>query len=269
MPKENQKSERPVTVAAILKKRKAGEKIVVVTAYDYPFAQLVDRAGADIVFVGDSVGRAELGFENELPVTLEIMLHHVRAARRGTTHALLLADMPFLTYQVNADEAVRNAGRLVQEGGANAVKLEGGVRIASTIRRIVDAGIPVCGHIGFTPQSVNQSGAHKYGRDAEEVQQVLDDARAVEEAGAFAIVLELIPEDVAARVTDALSIPTIGIGAGPHCAGQVLVITDLLALHADDHPPYKHVREYAQIGRDVLRALAEFGDDVRQGRFPA
>jgi 3-methyl-2-oxobutanoate hydroxymethyltransferase len=268
MQKESQNAERPVTVDALLKKRRAGEKIVVVTAYDYPFARLVDRSGADVVFVGDSVGREELGFENELPVTMEIMVHHTRAARRGTRRALLLADMPFLSYQVNADEAVRNAGRLVQEGGANAVKLEGGIAVAPTIRRIVEAGIPVCGHVGFTPQSVNRSGAHLYGKDAQEAQQVLDDALAVEAAGAFAVVLELLPADLAERVTNALSIPTIGIGAGPHCAGQVLVISDLLALRADDRPPYKHVKEYAQIGKEILRALAAFRDDVVSGHFP-
>jgi 3-methyl-2-oxobutanoate hydroxymethyltransferase len=199
---------------------------------------------------------------------MEIMLHHVRAVRRGIRRALLLADMPFLSYQVNPDEAVRNAGLLLQEGGANAVKLEGGATVAPTIRRIVDAGIPVCGHIGFTPQSVNQIGVRVQGKDEAGAQRVREDAHSVQEAGAFAVVLELVPHALAAQITQELSIPTIGIGAGPPCDGQVQVITDLLGLQGPGHTPFKHVKEYAHIGEDVLRALRAYRQEVEEGQFP-
>lgn len=253
----------------LLQKKPRGEKISAVTAYDYPFARLVDRAGVDIVLVGDSVGRAELGLPNELPVTLEIMLHHTRAVRRGTERALLLADMPFLSYQVSADEAVRNAGRLLQEGGANAIKLEGGRPVAPTVRRMIEAGIPVCGHLGFTPQSVNQIGVRIQGKDEAGAERLRQDAKALQEAGAFAIVLELMPHALAAQISQDLTIPTIGIGAGPGCDGQVLVINDLLDLHGDDQTPFKHVKEYAHIGDDVLRALRAFRKEVEDGQFPS
>lgn len=252
----------------LLQKKPRGEKISAVTAYDYPFARLADRAGVDIILVGDSVGRAELGLPNELPVTLEIMLHHTRAVRRGTERALLLADMPFLSYQVSDDEAMRNAGRLVQEGGANAVKLEGGQSVAPAVRRMVRAGIPVCGHLGFTPQSVNQIGVRVQGKDEAGAERLCQDALALQEAGAFAVVLELVPHALAARVTAELAIPTVGIGAGPDCDGQVLVINDLLALHGDERKPFKHVKEYAHVGDDVLRALRAFRKEVEDGQFP-
>ena len=256
-----------VTLAAIAQKKRKGEKLTVLTAYDYPTALLVDASGVDITLVGDSLGMEALGFDSTLPVTMEIMLHHTQAVRRGTRRALLVADMPFLSYQVSIDEAVRNAGRLLAQGGANAVKLEGGAAIAATIRRIVEAGIPVMAHLGFTPQSVNLLGVRKQGKDEESANKLLADARAVEEAGAFAVVLELIPEALAAQVTAALTIPTIGIGAGPHTDGQVLVTSDLIGLRPD-RPVLKHVRQYAQVGEEIARALRTYKEEVESGDFP-
>ena len=257
-----------ITLPQLAQKKRKSEKITVLTAYDYPTALLVDDSGIDITLVGDSLGMEELGFETTIPVTMEIMLHHTRAVRRGTKRAFLVADMPFLSYQVNADEAVRNAGRLLQEGGANAVKLEGGTAIAPTIRRIVNAGIPVMAHIGFTPQSVNALGIRKQGKDEAGANQLLADARAAEDAGAFAVVLELIPEALAAQITASLLIPTIGIGAGPHCDGQVLVTSDLIGLRAD-RPPLKHVRQYARVGEAIAHALHAYKEEVESGQFPS
>lgn len=256
-----------VTLARLAQKKRKGEKIVVLTAYDYPLALLVDGSGVDITLVGDSLGMEELGYETTLPVTMEIMLHHTKAVQRGTKRALLVADMPFLSYQVNADEAVRNAGRLMQEGGANAVKLEGGVTIAPTIKRITDAGIPVMAHIGFTPQSVHLLGIRKQGKNEAGAKQVRDDALAVQESGAFVVVLELIPDELAAQITAELTIPTIGIGAGPNCDGQVLVTSDLLGLRSD-RAPLKHVKQYAHIGEDIARALQVFREEVEAKQFP-
>ncbi len=256
-----------VTLATLARKKRQGEKISMLTAYDYPLALLVDGSGVDMVLVGDSLGMEELGFETTLPVTMDIMLHHTKAVRRGTQRALLVADLPFLSYQVNADEAVRNAGRLLQEAEAEAVKLEGGVAIAPTIRRLVDAGIPVMGHIGFTPQSVHQLGVRKQGKDEAGAAQVMADAQAVQDAGAFAVVLELIPEELARQVTAALSIPTIGIGAGSGCDGQVLVTSDLLGLRPE-RAALKHVRQYAQIGTTIADALAAYRKDVTEAKFP-
>lgn len=256
-----------VTLASLARKKRQGEKISMLTAYDYPMALLVDGSGVDLTLVGDSLGMEELGFDTTLPVTMEIMLHHTKAVRRGTRRALLVADLPFLSYQVNADEAVRNAGRLLQEGEANAVKLEGGVSIAPTMKRIVEAGIPVMGHIGFTPQSVNLLGVRKQGKDEAGAAQVMADAQAVQDAGAFAVVLELIPEALAAQVTAALSIPTIGIGAGPSCDGQVLVTSDLLGLRPE-RPVLRHVRQYAQVGATIAQALAAYREEVEASNFP-
>ena len=256
-----------VTLATLARKKRQGEKISMLTAYDYPLALLVDGSGVDMVLVGDSLGMEELGFDTTLPVTMDIMLHHTKAVRRGTQRALLVADLPFLSYQINADEAVRNAGRLLQEAEAEAVKLEGGVAIAPAIRRLVDAGIPVMGHIGFTPQSVHQLGVRKQGKDEAGAAQVLADAQAVQDAGAFAVVLELIPEELARQVTAALSIPTIGIGAGSGCDGQVLVTSDLLGLRPE-RAALKHVRQYAQIGTTIADALAAYRKDVTEAKFP-
>ncbi len=262
------KAPQKTTLPDLAQKKGQGEKIVMVTAYDYPFARLVDQSGADIIFVGDSLGDNELGFANTLPVTMEIMLHHVQAVRRGTERALLLADMPFLSYQVSPEDAVRNAGRLIQDGGAEAVKLEGGAAIVPAIRRIADVGIPVMGHLGYTPQSVHQLGVGLQGKDEKGAQRLLNDARAVQDAGAFALVLELIPPALAREITAALDIPTIGIGAGPDCDGQVLVINDLLDLRGGDSVPFRHVKQYAHIGDDILRALRAFHKEVTDGAFP-
>jgi len=256
-----------VTLATIAQKKRTGAKLTVLTAYDYPTALLVDGSGVDMTLVGDSLGMEALGFDSTLSVTIEMMLHHTQAVRRGTRRALLVADMPFLSYQVNADEAVRNAGRLLAEGGANAVKLEGGTAVAATIRRIVDAGIPVMAHLGFTPQSVNLLGVRKQGKEEDAANRLLADARVVQEAGAFAVVLELIPDTLAAQITGVLTIPTIGIGAGPQCDGQVLVTSDLIGLRPD-RPVLKHVRQYARVGEEIARALRTYKEEVEQGRFP-
>ena len=256
-----------VTLAALARKKTRGEKIAMLTAYDYPTALLIDAAGIDIVLVGDSLGMEALGYDTTLPVTLEIMLHHAKAVRRGTRRALLVADLPFLSYQVNPDEAVRNAGRLMQEAEVDAVKLEGGAAMAPTIRRLTDAGIPVMAHLGFTPQSVHLLGVQKQGKDEAGANQLLADAQAVQEAGAFAAVLELIPDALAARITPSLRIPTLGIGAGPGCDGQVLVTSDLIGLRPD-RPALRHVRRYAEVGADMARALRAYREEVQSQQFP-
>jgi 3-methyl-2-oxobutanoate hydroxymethyltransferase len=262
-----------ITVPSILERKSAtshetAAKITCLTAYDYPTARLLDEAGVDVLLVGDSVGMAVLGYDSTLPVTLEDMLHHTRAVRRGTKCALLVADMPYGSYHDEPGEAVRRALRFVKEAGAEAVKVEGGERRMDTISRLVDAEIPVMGHIGLTPQSVNAFGGFRVqGKTVEAGEQILRDAHAVEAAGAFAIVLESIPRDLAARITSELRIPTIGIGAGPDCDGQVLVIHDLLGMSFGHKP--KFVRNYAHIGEIISRAAAEYCRDVQQGSFPS
>jgi 3-methyl-2-oxobutanoate hydroxymethyltransferase len=264
-----------VTVPSILERKSAGSlqnssapKITCLTAYDYPTARLLDEAGVDILLVGDSLAMVVLGYESTLPVTLEEMLHHTRAVRRGTHHALLVADMPYGSFHDDPMEAVRNAVRFVKEAGAEAVKIEGGERRMDMIARLVEAEIPVMGHIGLTPQSVNAFGGFRVqGKTEEAGDQLLRDARAVEAAGAFAIVLESIPRELAARITAELHIPTIGIGAGPDCDGQVLVINDLLGLSFGHQP--KFTRRYADVGEIISRAAAEYCRDVQQGRFPS
>ncbi len=243
-------------------------RITCLTAYDYPTARLLDQAGVDILLVGDSLGMVVLGYENTLPVTLEDMLHHTRAVRRGTTRALLVADMPYGSYHDDPLQAVRNALRLVKEGGAEAVKLEGGERRMDLIMRLVEAEIPVMAHVGLTPQSVNALGGFRVqGKTEERAEQLLRDARAVEAAGAFAVVLESMPRELAARITAELRIPTIGIGAGPDCDGQVLVIQDLVGLSFGRSP--KFVRRYADVGEIIRGAASAYCEDVRQGRFPS
>jgi len=243
-------------------------KITCLTAYDYPTARLLDEAGVDVLLVGDSLAMVVLGYESTLPVTLEEMLHHTRAVRRGTRHALLVADMPYGSYHDDPMEAVRHAVRFVKEAGAEAVKVEGGERRMDLITRLVDAEIPVMGHIGLTPQSVNAFGGFRVqGKTEEAGEKILRDARAVEAAGAFSIVLESIPRELAAKITAELRIPTIGIGAGPDCDGQVLVINDLLGLTFGHHP--KFARRYADVGEIISRAAAEYCRDVQQGSFPA
>ncbi len=243
-------------------------KITCLTAYDYPTARLLDDAGVDILLVGDSLAMVVLGYDSTLPVTVDEMLHHTRAVRRGTKRALLVADMPYGSYHGDPAEAVRNAVRFVKEAGAEAVKIEGGERRMDLIARMVDAEIPVMGHIGLTPQSVNAFGGFRVqGKTEEAGDQVLRDARAVEAAGAFAIVLESIPRELAARVTAELRIPTIGIGAGPDCDGQILVINDLLGLSFGHKP--KFARRYVDVGAIISQAAADYCRDVQQGNFPS
>lgn len=243
-------------------------KITCLTAYDYPTARLLDDAGVDILLVGDSLGMAVLGYDSTLPVTLDEMVHHTRAVRRATRHALLVADMSYGSFHLSLDESVRNALRLVKEGGAEAVKVEGGERRIELIARLVDAEIPVMGHVGLTPQSVNALGGFRVqGKTGDAARQVERDARAVEAAGAFSIVLESMPRDVAARITEKLTIPTIGIGAGPDCDGQVLVIHDLLGFGTQHKP--KFVRPYANLSAEITRAVSAYCDDVRNGSFPS
>jgi 3-methyl-2-oxobutanoate hydroxymethyltransferase len=230
-------------------------------------ARLLDRAGIDILLVGDSLGMVILGYDTTLPVTLDAMVHHTRAVSRGTERALVVADMPFLTYQVSVEDALRNAGRLIQEGGAAAVKLEGGGAAVQAAERLVESGIPVMGHLGLLPQSVHQFGGFRQQAQAEQdADQLLADALALEEAGAFAVVLESIPDHVAQVVTGALHVPTIGIGAGPHCDGQVLVSYDMLGLSREGVPPF--VRRYADLGEQVADAARMYAEDVRAGQFP-
>ncbi len=237
------------------------------TAYDYPTARIVDAAGVPMILVGDSLGTAVLGYETTIPVTLDDILHHCRAVVRGTARALIVADLPFMTYHTSQEEALRNAARLIQEGGAQAVKLEGGAIVADTVRRLVECGIPVMGHLGLTPQSVHQLGGHRLqGKSEGAARRLADDARRLEEAGAFSIVLELIPAPLARTITQALSIPTIGIGAGPFCDGQVQVIYDLLGMDPDFRP--RHVRRYASLAESIHGAVASYVDDVREGAFP-
>jgi 3-methyl-2-oxobutanoate hydroxymethyltransferase len=247
-----------------LKERKArGEKFAMLTAYDATMARLLERAGVDVLLVGDSVATAVLGYDTTLPVTLEVMIHHTAAVVRGTERALVIADMPFLTYQVSPSEAVRNAGRLLKDAGAAAVKIEGGRSITDVVRRLVDVGIPVMGHLGVLPQSVNQqSGYRQRGGDDREAEVIFSDALALQDAGVFALVLESIPSDLAAKVTAGLEVPTIGIGAGPHCDGQVLVSTDLLGLH-DKIPPF--ATRYANLNEIIISAARAFVADVAAG----
>ena len=256
---------KPVRVPDLLEKKQRSEKIAVLTAYDATMARLLDCAGVDVILVGDSLGMVIMGHQTTLEVTLDMMVHHTRAVVNGTRHALVVADMPFLTFQTGIDDAVRNAGRLIQEGGAAAVKLEGGRASSGVTARLVEIGIPVMGHIGLTPQSVHQMGGFRKvaGPAADKL---LDEARAVEQAGAFAIVLEMIPSEIAAEISKALTIPTIGIGAGPQCDGQVLVSYDALGLFGEFTPSF--VKRYAELGKETVRAAREYIDEVRGGRFP-
>jgi 3-methyl-2-oxobutanoate hydroxymethyltransferase len=256
---------RRLTVGDVARMHADGERIPMLTAYDYPTAKLLDEAGIPLLLVGDSLGRAMLGYENEIPVSMADMLHHTAAVARGAKRALVIGDMPFLTYST-PDQAVANAGRFLAEAGAQAVKVEGGVRSGRTIEAIVKAGIPTMGHIGWTPQAANAAGKVRVlGKSREQARNLLHDALAVQEAGAFAIVLELVPEQLAAAITDRLRIPTIGIGAGAGCSGQVQVITDLLGW--DAWQP-KHAKPYADLRGTILAAARSWADDVAGGTFP-
>ena len=256
-----------ITTADIRDMKKRGDKIVMMTAYDYPTAHLVDEAGVDMILVGDTLGMVVLGYDSTLPVTMEDMIHHTKAAVRGAQHAMVVGDMPFMSYQTGWQDAMKNAARFLQETNCGAVKLEGGVRSAETVQRLVEAGIPVMGHIGLTPQSVNQVGGWKVqGKTPAAAVQLMHDAQALEQAGAFAIVLELVPAPLAALLTERLSVPTIGIGAGAGCDGQVQVFHDLLGMY-DKFVP-RHAGRYANIGEQIRDAVAKYTADVRAGAFP-
>jgi len=257
----------PTRAPHLREMKRRGEPIAVLTAYDAVMARLFERSGVDVILVGDSLGMTVLGYASTIPVTLDMMVHHTQAVVRGTSRALIVADMPFLTAQVSIPEAVANAGRLIQEGGAAAVKIEGGQPVLETVRRLVDVGIPVMGHLGLQPQSVHQVGGFlKQATDRDDADRLLNDARALEDAGAFALVLESIPADVAAAATRLLSIPTIGIGAGPSCDGQVLVGHDMLGFSTWTPPPF--VRQYAQLAETIAAAAAVYVSDVKDGLFP-
>lgn len=256
-----------VTINDIREMKRKGEKIAMLTAYDYSTARIVDRCGIPLVLVGDSLGNVILGYETTLPVTMDVMIHHSKAVVRGTEHSLIIGDMPFMTYHISMEDALRNAARFMQEAGVQAVKLEGGVTVADKVRRIVECGIPVMGHIGLTPQSINQLGGHKVqGKSTEGAKKLLEDALALEQAGAFSIVLETVPAPLASLITSKLSVPTIGIGAGAGCDGQVQVINDLLGMFSDFVP--KHAKQYAKLIDIMSNAITEYSGDVKAGRFP-
>jgi 3-methyl-2-oxobutanoate hydroxymethyltransferase len=257
-----------MTVPRILDRKLRGEKITCLTAYDYPTARMVDETGWDVVLVGDSLGQVVLGYNSTVPVTLEEMLHHLKAVRRGTRRSLVVADLPYGSYHLGGKEALAAALRLVKEGGAEAVKLEGGRKRAGVIRRLVDAEIPVMAHVGLTPQSVNRLGGYTaQGRTLESANDLVGDAQAVEDAGAFAVVLEAMPRELARIITRRLRVPTIGIGSGPDCDGQVLVFHDLVGMSFT--PPAKFVRPYADLRQETQRAMEQFKADVELGRYPA
>ncbi len=261
-------SRKKVTTLTFRQKKERGEVITMLTAYDYPTAMAMDKAGVDSILVGDSLAMVVLGYENTLPVTMDEMLHHARAVARGAKSALLVGDMPFMSYQVSVEDAVRNAGRFLQNGGMDAVKLEGGRERADAIRAIVGAGIPVMGHLGLTPQSVHQLGGFRaQGKTASAAKRLLEDAKILEEAGAFSLVLESVPARLAEYISKQISIPTIGIGAGAGCDGQVLVTHDLLGLFERFTP--KFVRQYAKLHEEMNKAFTEYIDDVKSKRFPA
>lgn len=260
-------SKDKVTTATVKQMKAEGKPITMLTAYDYSMAKIVDDAGIDMILVGDSLGNVVLGYDSTLPVTMEDMLHHTKAVCRGADRAMVVTDMPFLSYQVSKKEAVRNAGRIMKETGARAVKLEGGQEIADAVRAIVNAGIPVCGHLGLTPQSINQLGGFKVqGKDIAAARKMIDDALAIEKAGAFCLVLECVPTPLAKLITEQLKIPTIGIGAGPHCDGQVLVINDILGLDPRFTP--KFVKRYANLHENVTAAIQQYREEVSARTFP-
>lgn len=258
---------KKVTPLDIQARKKEGRKITMLTAYDYPMALLEDRAGIDIILVGDSVGMTVLGYPNTLPVTMDEMIHHTKAVTRGAQYALIIGDMPFMSYNTSERDAILNAGRFMKEGGADAIKLEGGVSVKDTVKALVKAGIPVMGHIGLTPQTISMLGGFKVqGKDAEGAQKIIDDALQLEEAGAFSVLLEAVPAPIAKMVTERLTIPTIGIGAGVYCDGQVLVVHDLLGLF-DRFTP-KFAKRYINLSELILKAFQSYREEVSNGTFP-
>jgi 3-methyl-2-oxobutanoate hydroxymethyltransferase len=258
---------KKITPVDIQTMKQEGKKITMLTAYDYPMALLEDRAGIDIILVGDSLAMTVLGYENTLPVTMDEMIHHTKAVRRGAKYALIIGDMPFMSYNTSEREAILHAGRFMKEGGADAVKLEGGASVNEIVKAIVHAGIPVMGHIGLTPQTISMLGGFKVqGKDAQAAQRIIDDALILEEAGAFAVLLEAIPGPIAKRITERLKIPTVGIGAGIHCDGQVLVVHDMLGLFDRFTPRF--AKRYVNLSELMLKAFGTYKEEVLNGTFP-
>ncbi len=256
-----------VTTQTVRQMKRDGKKITMLTAYDYSMAAFLDQVGVDILLVGDSLGMVVLGYETTLPVTMDEMLHHTRAVARGVKRAMVVGDMPFMSYQVSAEQALENAGRFLKEADAHAVKLEGGSEIGDTVRKIVESGIPVMGHLGLTPQSIHQLGGYGVqGKEDETAKKMIEDARVLQDAGIFSLVLECVPVALAKEITEAVSVPTIGIGAGIHCDGQVLVTHDLLGIFEKFVP--KFVKRYAELNRPIKKAVSEFIEEVRKGKFP-
>ena len=256
-----------ITIKDLKEMKRKGKRIPMITAYDYTSAQLVERSGIPLILVGDSLGQVVLGYDSTVPVTMDEMVHHIKTVVRGTQHAHVVGDLPFLSYHADIPEAIRNAGRLLKEGGAQSVKLEGGRSQAETVSRIVESGIPVMGHIGLTPQAVNQLGGYRVqGRSLKEAVRLMEDARALEEAGAYAIVLECVPAQLAGMITERVGVPTIGIGAGAGCDGQVQVFHDMMGLYQDFVP--KHARQYAQLGQTIIEATQNYVRDIENEQFP-
>ncbi len=258
---------KKITPVDVQTMKREGKRIAMLTAYDYPMALLEDRAGIEIILVGDSLGMTVLGYENTVPVTMEEMIHHTKAVTRGAKYALVIGDMPFMSYNASERDAILNAGRFMKEGGADAVKLEGGASVKETVKAIVKAGIPVMGHIGLTPQTISMLGGFKVqGKDAQAAQKIIDDALSLEDAGAFSVLLEAVPAPIAKRVTERLNVPTIGIGAGVHCDGQVLVVHDMLGLF-DRFTP-KFAKRYVNLSEPMLKAFDSYREEVLKGTFP-
>lgn len=256
-----------ITIRDIQGIKENGKRIAMLTAYDYPTARIIDEAGIPLILVGDSLGQVVLGYDSTIPVTMDEMLHHLKAVTRGAKNSLVVADLPFMTYQTSVEQALTNAGRMMQEGAAGAVKLEGGCHVAESVHRIVECGIPVMGHLGLTPQSVHQLGGYRVqGKTPRTAAKLIEDAHALEDAGAFAIVLELIPSEVAAAITQRLTIPTIGIGAGPSCDGQVQVLHDILGLTPGNSP--RHSKSYATLTQEIKSAVSQYANEVESERFP-
>jgi 3-methyl-2-oxobutanoate hydroxymethyltransferase len=264
----SEKEIKKITTKSISLLKKKGIKISALTAYDFITARILDQSGIDLILVGDSLSNVFQGNETTLPVTMDEMIYHTKAVTKGVDRAMVVVDLPFMSYQVGADEGFRNAGRIMKETSAGAVKLEGGVRVAETVRRITAAGIPVMGHIGLTPQSIHQFGSYRErGRNDEEAEEILRDAKSLEESGAFSMVLEKIPEQLSKKITESVSIPTIGIGAGRYCDGQILVTPDMLGLNMEFQPRF--VRHYAKLADEIEKAVKKYIDDVKKINFPA
>jgi 3-methyl-2-oxobutanoate hydroxymethyltransferase len=257
-----------ITVSTLKKYKQTGKKITALTAYDFPTAKILDESGIDMILVGDSLGMVVLGYESTLPVTMDDMVHHTKAVTRGVKRAFVMADMPFMSYSISKEITMQNAARLIAEGNAQSIKIEGGCEVAPIIKLIVDAGIPVIGHLGLTPQYINQLGGYKIqGKDMEEAKKIMKDAKALEEAGICALVLECVPSELAKDITESISIPTVGIGAGPYCDGQILVTHDMLGITQGHRP--KFVKQYANIDEIMKNGLKNYINDVESGSFPS